>query len=239
MLTAARGRLAQDLVNLANRGSARFCPLCGIGSRYFRSFGESQRRDAQCTHCGSIERQRLAWVFFERRTNLFDGFPKRVLHVAPEPCLERRLRTRLGGSYLTADLSDRRAMLKMDITAIGEPDASFDAIYCSHVLEHVRQDQKALGELFRVLKPGGWAVLLVPIIAEKTTEDLSIKDPLERLRLYGHRDHVRAYGPDFADRVRAAGFHVSVTYPQDLVSPEERTQMGLTPAAGEIFFCTR
>jgi SAM-dependent methyltransferase len=180
------------------------------------------------------------WVYFERKTNLFDGRPKRVLHVAPELCLEQRLRARLGdGGYVTADLRNPRAMLRMDVTAIEQPDASFDVVFCSHVLEHVVDDRKAMREFHRILKPGGWAVLLVPIVAEKTFEDLSIVDPEERFRVFGHVEHVRNYGPDFADRVREAGFSVSITYPADLLTSAQRALMGITSAAGEVFFCER
>lgn len=238
-LAAARKVLPRRLLSFANRGFARFCPVCGSGSWYFAAWGWPPRKDAQCVHCGAVERHRLAWLFFERRTDLFDGRRKKVLHVAPEPCLEPRLRKRLQAGYLTADLTNPRAMLRMDVTAIETSDAFFDVIYCSHVLEHVRDDRKALSEFYRVLKPGGWAVLLVPIIAARTWEDPSIVDPLERLRAYGHVDHVRAYGPDFAERVRNAGFSVTVAAPEHLVSPFERELMGLPPAAGEVFFCTR
>lgn len=129
-------------------------------------------------------------------------------------------------------------MLKMDVTSTKQPDASFDVIYCSHVLEHVPEDRRALREFRRILKPGGWAVLLVPVIVEETFEDPTIQDPKERFRVFGHPGHVRAYGPDFADRARNAGFDVSVTYPDDLVSRSERVRMGLTSAAGEVFFCS-
>lgn len=119
-------------------------------------------------------------------------------------------------------------------------DGTFDVVYCSHVLEHVPDDRKALSEIARVLVPGGWAVLLVPVIAPKTLEDPGIVDPQERLRIHGHPEHVRSYGPDFADRVRDVGLNVSVHYPQDLVSPGEGIRLGIaTSAAGEIFYCRK
>lgn len=233
-------RRASDFVAaLPYRGTGRWCPLCQTSSRRFREFGVVPRPDALCPRCKSLERHRLLWLYLERRTDLFDGRVKKVLHVAPELSLERRLRKRLGGGYLTADLTQRRAMVAMDIENIHLPDATFDVILCSHVLEHVNDDRRAMREFFRVLKPGGWAILLVPITADATFEDPTVTDPAERLRLFGQDDHVRRYGPDYVDRLRQAGFAVATTRVADLVPPDDAERMGLTPAAGDIFHCTR
>jgi SAM-dependent methyltransferase len=186
-----------------------------------------------------LERHRLIWLYFKRKTNLFDSRPKTVLHVAPEECLESRLRSHLGESYITADLMDPRAMIKMDITDIQHPDNHFDVIFCSHVLEHVPDDRRAMREFFRVLKPDGWAILLVPVTSERTFEDLSITDPTERLRLFGQEDHVRRYGPDYVDRLREAGFDVEISRASDMFDEEDILRMGLTPAGGEIYYCTK
>lgn len=233
-------RRARDwFAALPYRGTGRWCPVCRKSARAFREYGDPPRRDAICPHCGSVERHRLAWLFFEQRTDLFDRRPKRMLHVAPELCFQRRLRTRIGRGYLSADLESPRAAVRMDVMDIQYPDESFDVILCSHVLEHVSDDRRAMRELHRVLKLDGWAVLLVPITAESTFEDPAITDPAERMRLFGQEDHVRRYGPDYVDRLREAGFEVAVTTVQDLATPDEAERMGLTAAAGEIFCCTR
>jgi SAM-dependent methyltransferase len=221
------------------RGSGRYCPVCEKPSRKFAPAGIVARSEARCIHCGSLERQRLVWLYFTRTTNLFSGAVRSMLHVAPEPAIESRLRQRLGGAYLSADLRNPRAMVKMDITDIQYPDERFDAIYCCHVLEHVPDDKKAIREFHRVLKRGGWAALLVPVDAEKTFEDPSVTDPRERLRLFGNPGHVRRYGPDFADRLREAGFGVTVIAPADFLSPEEIGRMGITREAGEIYYCEK
>ena len=233
------GRLKRAFISAFYHGRGRWCPICEKPSRRFRPFGVEKREDARCPHCGSLERHRLAWLFFSRATDLFAGDRKRLLHVAPEPCLEAKLRSRLGKGYLSADLQNPRAMVKMDVTAIQFPGEFFDAIYCSHVLEHVMDDRKAMREFYRVLRPGGWAVLLVPISAERTVEDPAIAKPDERLRIFGQEDHVRRYGPDYVERLRQAGFMVKISRPGDLCNEGEVEHMGLTPAAGEIFHCSK
>jgi Methyltransferase domain len=232
-------RAKEFVAALPYRGTGRWCPVCGKSSSRFREFGNPPRPDAMCPHCGALERHRLVWMYFERRTDLFDGRPKRVLHVAPEWCLQARLRRRLRGGYLAADLDSPRAAVAMDVTDIRYPDESFDVIFCSHVLEHVPDDRRAMAEFHRVLKQDGWAVLLVPITADATFEDPAVVDPAERLRLFGQEDHVRRYGPDYEDRLRDAGFQVATTRIHDLVSPQDAVRLGLTPAAGDIFCCTK
>jgi len=173
------------------------------------------------------------------KTDLLDGKPKKMLHVAPEPCLEKKFKELLGDRYLTADLFNPLAMIKMDISDIKYGDRSFDVIYCSHVLEHVPDDKKAMREFLRVLKDNGWAILLVPIFARKTIEDPAIVTPEERKRVFGQEDHVRLYGPDYIDRLREAGFTVETTMVNDLVQSDEAVRIGLTSASGEIYFCTK
>jgi SAM-dependent methyltransferase len=224
---------------IAYHGTGRYCPVCEKDSSRFASYGAIRRDDALCVRCNSLERHRLLWLYINRKTDLFDGKSKKVLHVAPEACLEEKFRQRLGDGYITADLFNPRAMVKMDIMDIRYPNESFDVIYCSHVLEHVADDRKAISEFHRVLKRDGWAILLVPVVAEKTFEDPSIVDPDERVKAYGQEDHVRAYGPDYADRLREAGFKVDITRVTDMTTPADATRMGLGPLAGEIYLCRR
>lgn len=224
---------------LPYRGTGRWCPVCKRSSKKFRPAGFIVREDAECVFCSALERHRFVWLYFEKMTNLFDGTPKKMLHVAPESCFEPALKEKLGENYITADLVNPLAMVRMDVTDIQYPDEYFDIIYCNHVLEHVQDDKKAIREFFRVLKKDGWAMLLVPITAKQTVEDPSIVDPMERLRLFGQEDHVRRYGPDYADRLREAGFSVKVSYVSDLFEGKDITHMGLTSASGEIYYCTK
>ena len=220
-------------------GNGRFCPVCGKSFRRFRRYGTVPREDAECAYCGALERHRLLWLYLTNKSDLFDGKPKKMLHIAPEPWFESRFRKRLGANYITADLFDPRAMVRMDVTDIKYQRQSFDVIYCSHVLEHVQDDRRAMREFHRVLKANGWAILLVPITAKETFEDASIIGAKERLRVFGHEDHVRNYGPDYIDRLQDAGFKVEVTRINDFVENNDAVRMGLTSVGGEIYRCTK
>lgn len=232
-------RQARNLgLGLWYHGEGQWCPVCGQSSRKFRRGGTFPRENAKCAHCGALERHRLVWLYFERCTDLFDGRPKRVLHIAPEQCFEGRLRARLGAGYLTADLYDPHVMERMDITGIQYPDETFDVVYCSHVLEHVADDLQAMREFRRVLKRSGWAVLLVPITADRTFEDPTVVRPSDRLRVFGQEDHVRRYGPDYVDRLRLAGFQVQVTQAADVIQAHEAPRLRIA-GAGDIYHCRR
>jgi predicted SAM-dependent methyltransferase len=150
-----------------------------------------------------------------------------MLYVAPMRELETKFKWIRGLDCLTADLNDPKAMVKMDITNIQYPDNSFDIIICSHVLEHVSEDRKAISELRRVLKSDGWLTLMVPITVEKTFEDPSVTDSAERERLFGQHDHVRKYGPDIHKRLEECGFVTKVYHLCDLFNDKEILRLGL------------
>lgn len=220
-------------------GTGRFCPICEQSASKFRQVGREHREDAQCPYCLSAERHRLLLLYLERKTNLFNSAMKQVLHVSPARCMETKLQGLLGDRYLTSDLFDLRAMVKMDITNIQYPNQSFDVILCSHVLEHVDDDIQAMKEFYRVLKDDGWAILLVPITSDRTFGDPSITDPAKRLALFGEVDHVRRYGPDYIDRLCSVGFKVDMAEAEDIASLEEIAQMRLTADSGEIYLCVK
>ncbi len=220
-------------------GHARYCPVCENFSRKFRHFGLVPREDAQCILCGALERHRFLWVYLQRRTNLFDEMPRNVLHVAAEQCYEQIFKKLFGQGYLTADLLNPRAMIKMDITNIQYADQSFDVIFCNHVLEHIQDDNQAIAEIFRVLKNDGWAILLVPLTSTKTFEDPTITNPAYRREAFGQKDHVRRYGPDYVDRLRKAGFQVEITEVIDLLNDNEIIQLGLSQTKEDIYYCTK
>lgn len=214
------------------------CPTCGFTGQSFEPGGTRPRPNARCPTCRSLERHRLAWLYLSTQTDLLSGAPKRMLHVAPEPPITRRLREAPWIDYVSADLDSPVAMVKMDITDIPYPDASFDVAYCSHVLEHVPDDRRAMSELFRVLRPGGWAILQVPIWRTVTEEDLSVTDPEERTRRFGQFDHVRSYGRDYAERLASVGFSVTVDPFPRRMGAARRARYGVM-LQEEVHFCRK
>ncbi|CAN5716465.1 hypothetical protein BH11PSE8_BH11PSE8_30760 [soil metagenome] len=215
------------------------CPCCKGQFELFRPFGTPPRANAMCPNCGSLERHRLMQLYFERKTNLFSA-PLKVLHFAPEACFAAVLDNNPLIDYISADLYAPNAKQKIDITDIPYADDSFDVILCSHVLEHIPDDHRAMRELRRVLKPQGWALLQVPIDHRRATtfEDPSVTDPAERLRLFGQHDHVRWYGRDYATRLVRAGFDVRVDDFFGELADDLVRHYGLI-AGEDIHFCTK
>ncbi len=160
-----------------------------------------------------------------------------MLHVAPEPVLAKKLEQHFS-EYVSIDVDGERAMRVMDVTALTFADQYFDAIVCNHVLEHVPDDRKAIAELYRVLKPGGWGSIQVPMRGDVTHEDPDVTDPRERRRLYGQDNHVRQYGSDFMDRLRDAGFEVLVMPKQELLDPEMLERVSVA-CENEVVLVTR
>jgi SAM-dependent methyltransferase len=220
-------------------GEPHFCPVCDSPVSKFLPKGRPARTGVRCPVCRADTRTRFAWLFLQRETDLLDGRPKSLLHFAPEQTLSDKLARVEHLEYLTADLDPAKAMLQVDITAMQFDADRFDAVYCSHVLEHVPDDGGALREMLRVLRPGGWALLMIPILQKQTLEDPSVTDPTEREQLFGQHDHVRAYGPDFLDRVRAAGFEARAVVPADFLSGQEAERFGVSSSRGRVIFHAR
>lgn len=160
----------------------------------------------------------------------------RILHVAPEFALARQFRVALNIEYVTADLDVSfipgigiRPDHVTSITDMPFQDSTFDLLVCNHVLEHVPEDEKAISEIHRVLRPGGQALITVPVdeSATQTAEDVDVVDPEERTRLYGAPGHVRMYAMDLVDRLRRPGLEVEVRRPSEGMSPAQVTRWGL------------
>jgi SAM-dependent methyltransferase len=164
-----------------------------------------------------------------------------VLHIAPEPHLGRRLREVPGIRYVTGDLAPRRVNLRLDIMMLPFPDESFDLVICNHVLEHVFDDQAAMRELCRVLRPGSRAVLQVPIgrALDDTVEEPAAVTEADRIRMFGQRDHVRLYAAgDYMRRLAKAGFRVEHSRAVDCLGEETVKRYALIREE-PVFSCRR
>jgi SAM-dependent methyltransferase len=223
---------------LQARGAGRECPLCGWTGGKFLAFGRRPyvQLNAQCPDCGSLERDRLAYILLKDRL----GTGQMTLHSSPEPALQCWLKS-ISTSYLSIDLEGARAMRAMDLTALPLPDESYTLVYCSNVLEHIPDDARAIGEMRRVLKPGAHAVIIVPVQGETTDEDLAVTDPRERHARYGQSDHVRFYGLDIIHRLNASGFRVTrldgTELDDGLVERHGLPRSGSRAAMQKMFMC--
>ncbi|NDW04370.1 class I SAM-dependent methyltransferase [Jiella pacifica] len=237
---AARQRMRrlEQLAKLPlSLGTGRICTCCGLKIRRFLHF--YGRADVRCPYCNSLPRHRfqarllgIGW--------LGDVAGHSILHFAPEFCLDRLLRRTGPSAYLKADFMVSfipgicvRPDAILDIRATRLPPESHDLIICNHVLEHVEEDERAIAELHRLLKPEGKALITVPVAAgaERTRDwrSLDPDTPSERILQFGAEDHVRFYGMDIVDRFQAAGFAVDVLRPEDVFSPAEIETWGLAP----------
>ena len=221
--------LSMKFTSLLYKGNNVECPVCGGQFSKFMPYGYTKSRDnALCPRCLSLERHRLLWLYLKNRTKFFSN-PLNVLHVAPEQCFYKRFRMLKNLHYVTADLESPIADVKLDVQEMPFGDNEFDVVICNHVLEHVPDDRKALREIFRILKQGGFAVMQVPTAygMEKTHEDASVTDPRERRKQFRQKDHYRLYGKDYLERVMEAGFVIGEDNFLMSLSDEDRNRFRL------------
>tara|TARA_B100000929_G_C15503359_1_gene418066 strand:- start:2195 stop:2959 length:765 start_codon:yes stop_codon:yes gene_type:complete len=215
--------LVRPFIKIYLRGTQYTDPIDGSSFKKFLPYGyENQRENVLSPSTLSLERHRLLWLYLKNETDFFKKKLK-VLHFAPEQAFYRRFRKLPNLDYTTTDLNSPLADVKADICDLPFEDKSFDFILCNHVLEHIPDDTKAMNELYRILKPGGTAILQIPqdLDSAKTFQDDSITDPKERAKIFGQYDHVRVYGRDFFDKLRAVGFKVEeVDYTSKLSEAE-------------------
>lgn len=216
---------AVPVMGVAYMGRGRECPICGSRRRRFLPYGYVRsREDALCPRCLSLERHRMLWLWIERESDLMQRLP-RLLHIAPEVSLMKHFKRLYRGTegYITADLESPLADMHFDVQDIPLADRSVDVVICNHLFEHVADDRLAMRELYRIMRHGGWGIMVVPEdrTREHTFEDDSITDAAERTRLFGQYDHRRIYGRDYDERLREAGFVVErVDYAAKLTADE-------------------
>jgi SAM-dependent methyltransferase len=216
-------------------GTELACPVCGTGLRAFKPVWKSYLRNMSrfgyvypvsaietlnldaysCPACDASDRERLYALYFDRVMPALDPARRyRLLEFAPSPGrgLQKKLQAYPFIEYRSADLVLRTVDDQLDITDMrGYADGAVDFFLCSHVLEHVPEDRKAMRELHRILKPGGFGIVMVPLVhgVEETQEDPAVDTPALRWKYYGLGDHLRQYGKrDFLRRLEEAGFHV-------------------------------
>ncbi len=220
-------------------GRRHVCPCCGWHLRAFTHGGLSLRTRHQgfCPRCNAKARHRRDWLYLQQ-TNLFTE-RHRLLHVSPRYALARRFRRMANLDYVALDVEPRSLVtVQADATAMPLGDGSFDALICIHVLEHIDDDRAAMDEFFRVLKPGGWALITVPLMLDRPTyEDPAITAPEDRKVAFGETSHVRHYGIDVVQRLEARGFEVELELGSD-IDPEVMIKYGLL-SDENILFCSK
>lgn len=225
---------ARPFFQLGLRGNKYEDPIDGKTFRKFLPYGyENQRENVLSPSTLSLERHRLLWLYLQRETGFFRD-KLQVLHFAPEQAFYSRFRKLKNLDYTTTDLNSPLADVKADICNLPFKDNSYDFILCNHVLEHIPDDTKAMQELYRVLKPGGTAILQIPqdLSRDTTFEDNTITSQKERARIFGQYDHVRVYGRDYFHKLREIGFRVDEVDYSSTLTPKEIDRYRI--AKGEI-----
>lgn len=215
--------LARPILKITLRGNKYQDPIDGSSFRKFLPYGyENQRENVLSPSTLSLERHRLLWLYLQNETGFFKDNLK-VLHFAPEQAFYKRFRNLSNLDYTTTDLNSPLADVRADICDLPFKDNTYDFILCNHVLEHIPDDTKAMQEIYRILKPGGTAILQIPqdLNRQNTFEDNSITSPKERAKIFGQYDHVRVYGRDFFDKLRGVGFKVEEVNYGSKLSPAE------------------
>ena len=217
--------LVRPIIAFSLKGNTFTDPIDGKSFRKFLPYGYGkQRENALSPSTLSLERHRLMWLFLRDETPFFTSTEKlKTLHIAPEQCFLDIFRKQKNLDYITSDLESPIADVKADICDLPFDDNSFDVVFCNHVLEHITDDTKAMQELFRVLKKGGFGIFQIPqdLSREHTFEDHTIIDRTERAKIFGQYDHVRVYGRDYFDKLRSIGFKVDEVDYTKKIAPEK------------------
>ena len=237
--------VARPIIALTLKGTKFTDPIDGKSFKSMLPYGyETQRNNVLSPSTLSLERHRLLWLYLNEETDFFkselvsdSSFTNtkkiklrdaetnaalKVLHFAPEQAFYKLFRNQKNLDYTTTDLFSPLADVKADICDLPFQDNQYDVILCNHVLEHIPDDTKAMQELYRVLKPGGMAILQIPQDLSRATTfaDDTITDQKERAKIFGQYDHVRIYGRDYFDKLRSIGFTVIEEDYTNKIAPE-------------------
>lgn len=182
------------------------CNICG---KKLKKFIETNHHDLLCPNCGSLQRNRRLWFLLE---NEFLKPNSTILDFSPSRCLYRKLKKNSTITYHSTDLSgDFIADFQFDITNLKVADNTYDLVICYHILEHIPDDNKAMQELFRIMKNGAKALVQTPFKEGEVYENDSIVTASERLKHFGQEDHVRVYSVEgLKNRLVQSGFQVEI-----------------------------
>ena len=216
----------RPLIKWYYKGSRFTDPIDGSSYRKFLPYGyQISRANALCPGTLSLERHRLLWLYLNRKTSFLEDSIE-VLHVAPAQVFCQNFKAYSHWKYTTTDLYSPLADVKADICKLPFKENTYDLILCNHVLEHIRDDRKAMSELYRVLKKGGTLIAQVPLDETRKTsfEDDSITDKAKRTEIFGQYDHVRVYGTDYYKRLESVGFKTQgIDFTEELSQDEIQT----------------
>jgi SAM-dependent methyltransferase len=222
------------------RGNKVECPVCEKHFSRFLAYGSkaARRSNVLCPNCLSLERHRWMWLYLKNRTDFFTARHK-VMHIAPEQCFYKRFRRQANLQYATGDLVSPLADYHFDLHKMPFDDNSYNVLFANHVLEHVDDEMQCMRELYRVMAPGGWGIFQVPLdyTRAETFQDPAIVSSADREKYYWQKDHVRLFGRDYPEKLRAAGFVVDEVLPKDVVGEELVTRYRLQP--GEVMYVCR
>ena len=224
------------------------CTVCGNAVTYFlpagvkaeilsekQIIGAGYRKHVRCPICGANDRMRFLDYVLRNKTDIYTNPKNHILHFAPEKCIENKIRSISGGGYVTGDIRYGIADKIVDVTDICYPEGIFDYVIINHVLEHIKEERKAMLEIKRVLKPGGKIIFSMPICeVEDTYEADGNLSEEECLRIYGQKDHVRLYGKDVKEHMEKYGYKI-VEYKANEILEEKKIKYMRILAKDRIF----
>jgi len=248
MINRTLDKLFTNIRRGANKlGGKRKCYICGRTFNHFTKFRGGSKNQSRfhrkldvvgsdtdnfgCMYCGCHDRERHLFMFFDR-LGLWENMQnQRIIHFAPERHVARKINEQTPSEYVKADLNPQNEdTWKIDATKIPYNDATFDLLIANHILEHIPDYRKALSEFYRILKPGGIAILQTPYsrLLNNNFEDDGIDSDELRLIFYGQEDHVRTFGEgQFLESLKETGFSVQVKRHQDCFNASETIRYGV------------
>ena len=209
------------------KGNNFFCPICKFKASKFLPYGKDYeaikkfeiigmgfRKNAICPNCFSKDRERLFFLFLQKLINEKSiNYSSKIIHFSPEPSLERNFFRKNFSNYFTADIIKNKSDFIIDLQNFNFEEKNFDLVICNHVLEHIEDDNIALENIYSILKPGGLAILQVPLstIIDIDFKKEGVASDIERLKFYGQSDHVRIYSEkNFLQKIKKIGFSINV-----------------------------